>query len=409
MLNLAQGFVNMGRQVDIVLCKAKGAYLGEIPERANLVVLKGSWQLKERLYAASIDRGEFFSLLRPVLLAKKNAPEVSRLQSLSEYIDRERPDVILAALSYANLAALWARKASKYKPPIIISERNALFTVCKTPEKHRKWRWRYLPELVRRSYPLASDVIAVSHHVEKELCEDIGLPADLVKTIHNPVVDDRLRTRAQEPLDHPWFVPGSPPVILGVGRLQVQKDFATLLRAFALVRKRKTARLVILGEGSERANLEKLAVKLGIKSDLYLAGFVDNPFKYMANASQVVLSSKYEGLPGVLIQAMAVGCPVVSTDCPGGSADILENGKYGPLVPVGDAQALSEAMLAQLQNPQSADSLKDRAEDFSVDRAVDTYLGLIDAALGRAKTAAGEPKDQDIPLSNNKLKPRTAD
>jgi glycosyltransferase involved in cell wall biosynthesis len=173
-------------------------------------------------------------------------------------------------------------------------------------------------------------------------------------------------------------------VILGVGRLTEQKDFSTLMRAFTCVRAKRAARLVILGEGKLREDLEDLASKLGIQADVEMPGFVENPLQYMARASVLVLSSKYEGLPGVLIQAMACGCPVVSTDCPGGSAEILDNGKYGVLVDIGDAEGMAKAILSELDNPTANDILRRRAEDFSVEHAVSNYLKLLDSVVGQA-------------------------
>jgi glycosyltransferase involved in cell wall biosynthesis len=180
-----------------------------------------------------------------------------------------------------------------------------------------------------------------------------------------------------QPIDHPWFAEGAPPVILGVGKLKPQKDFATLLRAFATLRAGRAARLVILGEGEQRGELEALAQNLGIAADVALPGFVDNPFPYMARASLFVLSSRFEGLPGVLIQALACGCPAVSTDCPSGPAEILEGGRYGPLVPVGDAEGLARAMAETLAAPLSPDILRERAAFFSTERAACNTLAVL--------------------------------
>src|SRR5262249_37227290 len=150
------------------------------------------------------------------------------------------------------------------------------------------------------------------------------------------------------PLSHPWFAPGSLPVILGVGRLTWQKDFPTLIKAFALVRSRQPARLLILGEGEKRLELETIVKELGLAADVCLPGYVDNPFAYMHRCSAFVLSSASEGLPNSLIEAMACGAPVISTDCASGTAEILENGRYGPLVPVGDVEAMATAISATL-------------------------------------------------------------
>jgi glycosyltransferase involved in cell wall biosynthesis len=387
MLNLIKGFLAQGRAVDLVLCQAKGAYIGEIPAGTRLIELQGVSGLRARCSTVAGNIRDFFVLLRPVLLAKKIAPEITRISSLQQYMKTGQPDVVLSALTYANLLLIWAKQMSRSSVPVVVSERIALSTFCTAPANARKWRWRFLPDIVRRTYPRASAVISVSHHAADELIANIGVSRQLITTIHNPVVDDTLRTNAEQALAHQWFaMDAGVPVILAVGRLTEQKDFATLLRAFAQVRAGRPARLVILGEGRLRPELESLANALGIQSDVDMPGFVANPFQYMARASLLVLSSLYEGLPGVLIQALACGCPVVSTDCPGGSKEILANGQYGPMVTVGDVAGMADAMRAQLDNPTDRDLLRRRAEDFSVDRAVGNYLDLLDAVVAQAAT-----------------------
>jgi len=384
MLNLAKAFLAQGRAVDLVLCKAKGAYLGEIPEGANMIELPPTGGMQTRWKAGVENIRDFRALLRPVLLASKIAPEVARIESLRRYMEQHRPDVILSALTYCNLVAIWAKQGSNLNVPVVVSERIALSTYCSSPSNFRKWRWRYLPELVRRTYPGADAVVSVSNQVADDLTTVVGLDKASVTTIYNPVVDNVLRANAQESLEHTWFSSQAVPVILGVGRLTEQKDFSTLMRAFADVRATREARLVLLGEGRLRADLEDLASKLDIQEDVDMPGFVENPFQYMARASVLVVSSEYEGLPGVLIQALACACPVLSTDCPGGSREILADGKYGPLVDVGDADGMAKAILAQLDSPTDKDVLLGRAEDFSVARATGNYLDLIDSVVTRA-------------------------
>jgi glycosyltransferase involved in cell wall biosynthesis len=340
--------------------------------------------MQTRWKAAVENIRDFRALLRPVLLASKIAPEIARVESLRRYMEQHRPDVILSALTYCNLVAIWAKQGSSLNVPVVVSERIALSTYCSSPSNFRKWRWRYLPELVRRTYPGADAVVSVSNQVADDLTTVVGLDKASVTTIYNPVVDNVLRTNAQESLEHTWFSSQAVPVILGVGRLTEQKDFSTLMRAFADVRATREARLVLLGEGRLRADLEDLASKLDIQEDVDMPGFVENPFQYMARASVLVVSSEYEGLPGVLIQALACACPVLSTDCPGGSREILADGKYGPLVDVGDADGMAKAILAQLDSPTDKDVLLGRAEDFSVARAVDNYLALLDSVASQA-------------------------
>jgi glycosyltransferase involved in cell wall biosynthesis len=385
MLNLIRGFLAQGRAVDLLLCQAKGAYIDEIPPGARLIELEAVSGLRARLCTVAGNIRNFFVLLRPVLLTLKIAPEITRISSLQHYMKTGQPDVVLSALTYANLLVIWAKQMSRSSVPVVVSERIALSTFCAAPANARRWRWRYLPDMVNRVYPGANAVVTVSQHAAEELITNIGIDRHLVTTIHNPVVDDTLHANARQALAHDWFSPAATvPVILAVGRLTEQKDFSTLLQAFARVRADRPVRLVILGEGRLRPDLEKLANTLGIGADVDMPGFVANPFQYMARASLLVLSSLYEGLPGVLIQALACGCPVVSTDCPGGSKEILADGKYGPLVAVRDVTGMTDAIRAQLDNPTGKDLLRQRADDFSVDRAVDNYLDLLDAVVMQA-------------------------
>ena len=204
-----------------------------------------------------------------------------------------------------------------------------------------------------------------------------GIPAGSITTIHNPVVMPDIRTRAVMPAEHPWLSDGGPAVVLAAGRLSREKDFPTLIRGFALLAARRPCRLVILGEGEQRAALDQLATSLRVADRVSLPGWVENPFAFMSRASLFVLSSIYEGLPSVLVEAMACGCPCISTDCPAGPAEILEDGRLGPLVPIGDAGALADAMERVLERPPDPRGLRERAEDFSGEASVAAYEALI--------------------------------
>ncbi len=383
MLTLVRAFLERGREVDLVVCRLKGTYVDSVPPQARLVVLESAGRLRGRLSALFASRGWPGPVLRTVVLPGKSAPEIVYTASLKSYLRERRPDVLLSAMTYTNLAALWARNAVDPALPVVISERIALTQHCESASCREKWRWRYLPALVRQNYPSADAIVAVSSQVAEDLVAITELPDRAVKTIYNPVVDDLLRSQAAEPLSNSWFDPEEPPVIIGVGRLTEQKDFATLIRAFARVHTSRPVRLLILGEGKQRGLLQDLVEQLNVHVDVAMPGFVDNPFQYMARAAVLVQSSEYEGLPGVLIQALACGCPVVSTNCPGGAAEILENGRYGALVPVGDDGALAGAIESVLDEPPDRTVLLERAEQFSVDAATRTYLGLLDTLVAR--------------------------
>jgi glycosyltransferase involved in cell wall biosynthesis len=343
MVNLALGFVEQGLKVDLVLAKAEGPYLSRVPEEVRVVDLGA----------------------RRVLYS---------LPGLVRYLRRERPQAMLSALNYANIVAIWAKLLARVQTHLVVSEHN---TLSYSTQNASSVRVKLLPLLIKIFYPYADAVVAVSHGVAEDLITMTGLPMEKVKVIYNPVITPELFTKAEEPLDHPWFRPGEPPVVLGVGRLTKQKDFPTLIRAFALVRKERPARLMILGEGEERPKLETLARELGIEEDFVLPGFVENPYKYMKRASAFVLSSRWEGLPTVLIEALALGVPVISTNCPSGPAEILEHGKWGCLVPVGEPHLLARAILEILQNDVRIPSHKTAWERFSKENAVIAYLQVL--------------------------------
>jgi glycosyltransferase involved in cell wall biosynthesis len=236
---------------------------------------------------------------------------------------------------------------------------------------------------MHRYYPRADQIVTVSRDLARDLSRFADIDPARIEAIHNPVVDDRIAAAMAEVPDHPWMQPGGVPVVLGVGRLERRKGFATLIRAFALARKQRPLRLVILGggksakgEAADRGALEAVIRDLGIEADVSLPGFRQNPYAYMARAAAFVLASEYEGLPGVLIQAMACGCPVVSTDCPTGPREILDGGRFGPLVAVGDHQAMAQALSRVLDDPLPKAVLQGRAREFSVEAAVENYLAL---------------------------------
>ena len=341
LLVLAGGFAARGIPVDLVVPHTAGEYLDEVPPAVRLVDLGASGAL-------------------------------TGLPELARYLRRERPAAVLATLTHANIVALLARALARVPTRIIVREANTLSVAARGSTGLRD---RLLPRLVRWFYPLADTIVAVSEGVARDLGRTAGIPAHRIQLLHNPVVTDDLAARAAEPLDDPWFAAGAPPVVLGVGRLERQKDFATLIRAFARVRAGRAARLVVLGEGRERAQLEALIRQLGLEGDVRLPGFVANPFAYMARAGVFVLSSAWEGMPGALIQALACGAPVVSTDCESGPREILGT-RHGRLVAVGDTEAMAEAIGASLDGPRCpADAAVLRP--FTVDVAVERYLRLL--------------------------------
>lgn len=341
MLYLAGGFVERGFDVDLVLAKAQGPYLSDLPQGVRLVDL-GSQRL------------------------------LSAIPALMRYLKNQKPVAVLSAIEDANLVALWSRRLAGVSTRIVVSVHS---TLSQESQNATTFKRRFVPYLVPWFYPWADAVVTVSRGAAKDLAR-LGVSQG-VEVIYNPVVTPQLFQKVAEPLNNPWFAPEQPPVILGVGRLEVQKDFPTLIRAFAQLRKTRPARLTILGEGSLRPDLERLVQELGLVEDVALPGFVANPYAYMGKAAVFVLSSLFEALPTVLIEAMATGTPVVSTDCESGPSEILENGKYGKLVPVGDVEGLAGAIASTLDEPWDSEMLKGRGAQFSLDRALTQYMQVL--------------------------------
>lgn len=383
MLSLAGALASRGHRVEVVACRAEGAFRDRLPPGTELVALREAGMLGGRLAALRADPGGVAQLLLPVLAPLVVSWQIHYLPDLARYLERHRPDVIVTGGTYLALVALWARRLARVGTAVLVTERGNLSHHLFYGGKRWKWRYRFVLPLLRRSLPGADGFVAVSNGVADNLAALVGIPRSRITTIYNPVVTPEIVTLARAPVDHPWLVPGGPPVVLSVGRLVDQKDFATLLRAFARVRAEREVRLIILGEGKRREALASLAEGLGIAASVDLPGFVENPFAYMARAAVFVLSSAYEGLPGVLIQALACGCPVVSTDCPDGPSEVLLGGAYGPLVAVGDAAAMAAAISRVLDAPPDPESLRQRAEAFSSERSTDGYLRVLGDLLAR--------------------------
>jgi glycosyltransferase involved in cell wall biosynthesis len=387
MLRLAEGLIGRGVAVDFVVGRAEGELLGEVPQSARVVPLASTavfWApARARVLVAQPSAWRL--MLKPRHKLKVLKPLLRWLPAMIGYIRRARPDALLAAQPRYNLLTVWGQRLSGLNSRVLVSER---VQVSHDSERGGWWADVSLRDLLRSAYLKADGIVTVSDGVADDLATHAGIPRERITTVYNPVVGADLLAKAEQNPGHPWFEPGQPAVILAAGRLHSQKDFPTLLRAFAQVRAGRAARLVILGASSPiepacAADLETLAGDLGVADDVAMPGFVANPFAFMARASVFVLSSLYEGLPGVLIQALACGCPVVSTDCPSGPAEVLDHGRFGPLVPVGDVAALARAIEEVLDDPPAAEGLRARAALFSVDQAVDRYLRLLVPASER--------------------------
>lgn len=350
-VSLIRGFVDLGRRVDLLLTRTEGPHFARLPPQVN-----------------------------PVHLGARHT--FTAVPALARYLRRHRPLALLAAKDRAGRAAVLARRLAGTDTRIVMRLGTHVSTaMAEKTALARRLRFG----AIRRSYPRVDRIVAVSAGVAEDTAHIAGIARESIRVIRNPVITPELPGLAAAPCDHPWFQPEQPPVIVGAGRLERQKDFPTLLRAFAQVRGKRPCRLVILGAGGGRARLAALSAELGIAADLDLPGFQANPYPFLARADLFVLSSRWEGSPNVLTEAMALGTPVVATDCPSGPHELLDGGRYGPLVPVGDIPALGQAMAETLDQPLPPEILKTAVADYTQATSAARYLELLEAG------AAGEP------------------
>jgi glycosyltransferase involved in cell wall biosynthesis len=353
-VTLAGELAARGFPVSCVLPQAKGPYLEHLPKNVELVDL---------------------GTRSPLALVRR----------LAGFLRRRRPSLLLAAQHHTIVAAVLARRLAASRVPLVAVQHNTLSEVCRN-SRYRLTRW-FIPTALRLLLPQAETIGAVSEGVASDLAATLGLPRSRVTVLYNPVVGEGLAARAAEATGHPWLERKEVPVVLAVGSLIERKDFPTLVQAFAQLVRRRPARLIVLGEGPERPRLERLVGEFGLANLVALPGFVPNPLAYMAKADVLALSSRVEGMPTVIVEALACGIPIVATDCPHGPAELLGDGAYGRLVTVGDAGAFADALAATLAEPRDPERQRSRAAEFAVDRAVEHYVRLI-RAYGAASAAA---------------------
>jgi glycosyltransferase involved in cell wall biosynthesis len=282
--------------------------------------------------------------------------------------------VLLSACANSNVVAVAAARLAGSDTRTVLCEQTTLSRVARDT---RRLRHRLVPPAARWAYPRADAVVAVSDGVADDLERSIGLPRERIVVIPNPLTPG-IGLQAGRAPDHPWLSDDGPPVLLSVARLTPAKDIPTLLRAFAELREQRPARLLVLGEGAERGRLEALAGRLGRGADVHLAGYAPNPYPAMASAAALVLSSRREGLPTVLVEALSLGTPVVATDCPSGPREILQDGRLGRLVAPGDPTALAAAMHAVLDDRPTAPPIAALAP-YAVDAVANRYLDVLGA------------------------------
>ena len=338
-LDLSIGLSDRGYDVDLVLVDASGDLLDEVPDDVSIVDLGAS-------------------------------RVATSLLPLRRYLTSREPDVLYSMMTEPNLIAIAAHQLASTNTRLVISEHNMLSHSIDSIKD------RLVTLGAWTSYPLADHAVAVSKGVRNDLLDKTRLKDDSISMIYNPVRVESIREQASEPVDHEWLADESLEVVLSGGRHEPQKGFDTLLDAFALL-ERDNVRLVLFGKGPETEALQRQAIELGISDRVSFPGFVDNPYSYMSAADVFVLSSVHEGFGLVLIEAMACGCPVVSTDCESGPGEILDGGKYGLLVPVGDKKALADGISQMLTDPTDPDVLQSRAADFSAENALSRYEPIL--------------------------------
>ena len=342
-LNLGDGFSEAGYEVDMLLLNRN-------------------------------EKNQLSHHINPIILGAKRTMFSPR--SLIKYFRQNRPDYIIALTEPCNFAAITACMLSKYPVPIIATVHNTLSLYISGSTNNRE---KLYGLLARWFYVRADYVVAVSYGVEQDLIKNFNVDPNYVKTIYSPIQIDTIIEKSNEALTSELMDHKQVPIILTVGRLEPQKDFETLIRAFAHVLESRQCKLWIVGDGSQKNQLIQLGKDLNIINDIVFIGLDSNPLKYMKQADVFVLSSIYEGFGIVLVEALACGCNIVSTNCPSGPAEILDNGLYGQLVSMKDPQSMANAILATLENPINSNVLLERSRKFSVSRSIQQYIDLFNS------------------------------
>ncbi|WP_135825285.1 glycosyltransferase [Halorussus ruber] len=347
LVNLIDELTERGYEVDLLLVSEEGAFRPEVPDDVRTM---------------EIDRGR--------------APGIGIFASvvpLARYLRRVEPDALLTGKPNPNMVAILARHLASVSTRTVVSFHGMTSDqIANADELTHAAK----TELSKYLYPRAGRIVAVSEGVKTDAAEVLGIAEEDVSVVYNPVVTPELLEKGEQSPDHPWFEDDAP-VVLAAGRLHPYKNYSLLIEAFDRLREEMDARLMILGEGQTRPKLEARVEELGLDESVALPGSTDNPYPYMREASVLAVSSNSEALPSTLIEAMAFGCPVVSTNCSKGPREILNDGEFGPLVPTEDADALAAAMYSTLRDPPDPGRLRDRAMDFTAENVVTDYEKLL--------------------------------
>jgi len=344
-VTVANGLAARGYDIDLLVPYYEGAFADEVDEAVDIVDLQ-----------------------TPKVPAVGVGASVPRLVS---YLRHQSPSMVFAQMLYSSDVCLLAHLLAG-------SDATVVPTVHNTVGINETAKQRLVQRLAAVTSDRAGQFVAVSQGAAESVVKELGVAPENVSVLHNPIPVADIRAQAVDAADHRWIRSADHEVVLGIGRLAPQKDYATFLEAVRLLHERRPAvRAIIVGRGPERDALETMASDIGVADAVDFAGYVDNPYRYMTGADVLAMSSIHEGLPTVLIEAMACGCPVVSTDCPSGPRTILENGAHGPLVDVGDSRALTDALSSTLRDPPEGAALVDRARDFAPETVLDDYESFV--------------------------------
>jgi glycosyltransferase involved in cell wall biosynthesis len=339
---LAGDIAKRGHSVELVVGDAASDYRSEVSAEVNIVD---------------------FATRSPLLVFRR----------LTAYLRRRNPTVVMTALDLSNIMLVLAARLGGYKGRTVISQRAVIAASLRELTAGRRMLTAFLQ---RMCFPRADALISNSHAAASEVRTHWSIPAEKVTTIHNALDADRINRLAREPLGDRPFLKDGTQLIVSVGSLTRRKDMATLIKAFARVKAKRQAHLVIIGKGAEEARLERLICDLGLSASVSLPGFDSNPYKWMSAAAVFVSSSTEEGFPNVVAEALALGRSVVATDCPGDTARLLGHGKWGRLVPVGDPERMADAILRALDDPDPPDG-RVRAADFAPAKITSAYLDVL--------------------------------
>jgi len=367
MLQLSMAAVEAGHDVCLVLMKDEGAYLSLAPNTLKRNVLKKKSRVSGLIQVLFSKNG---LRLLPQLL--KLPRFLTLVPAMKSYLVSEQPDLVISVMHTCNLASIVARECCSIKTVILARECTTLSGFLETVPSRKK---KLLPVL-KKMYPLADKITVVSDAVGTDLVEITDIPTDKVATVYNPVITEGFIQKTQLAVDNQWLNNEQQFTLIAVGRLEKVKDYPTLIKAFALAVQQAPIKLLILGEGKEREELQQLIVHEGLEEHVTLQGFDPNPYKYLAKADLFILTSLVEGAGNVLIEAMACGCPVVSTASLGGTSELLGFGRYGKLTPPKDVGALSKLIVEAYSKRRISEGAKEYAMTFTAEHALTQYLEL---------------------------------